>query len=266
MPYDKRMNPEAEHTHESAVESDLAALRDAVARLREKFPAGLELGISQYREWLRNELTYSSNAIEGNTLSSIETKMVIEDGLVIPDKSLREHLEARDHALAWDYATEVLEKNSVISATDILALHSRVLYSTNNAEAGYLRRGGVRVAGSHTVFPNALKVPDLVDRLVADLNGRPDGLDPVIHAAHMHLDLVKIHPFVDGNGRTARLLMNVLLRRAGLPALPIYPRDRAEYLRSIDAADQDEGASFVSLITRLELATLEQLLKSDVDE
>ncbi len=261
--YHEAMRPEAAYRHESAVENELAVLWADVARLGERFPDGVEAGIAQYREWLRNELTYSSNALEGNTLSSIETRMVVEDGLVIPDKSLREHLEARDHAIAWDYVTDVLERRTVISASDVLSLHRRVLYSTNNSEAGVLRRVGVRVAGSHTVFPNALKVPDLFDRLVADINQPPDGLDPVVHAALAHLDLVKIHPFVDGNGRAARLVMNVLLRRSGLPALAIYPKDRGTYITALEHADQDEGAALVGLVVGLEHETVLAPLGSD---
>lgn len=260
------MDPETARRHERDVQPELARIDELARRLRERFPDGVEAGIAQYREWLRNELTYTSNALEGSTLSSIETRMIIEDDVLIPDKSLREHLEARDHAIAWDHAVEVLEHQATISAADLLALHGRVLYSTNNREAGLLRRTGVRVAGSTTVFPNPLKVPCLFDKLVDDINNRPDDVHPVVHAAHMHLDFVKIHPFVDGNGRTSRLLMNVLLRRAGFPAVPIYPKDRREYLTTIEQADNDEGAGFAALIARFERETLEQLLDDGSDE
>lgn len=256
------MNQEVARRAEVALESEIAALDAGRARLRERVPRGPEAHIAQYREWLRTELTYTSNAIEGSTLSSVETRMVVEDDAIIPDKSLREHLEARDHAIAWDYATDVVEAKVSIEATDLLELHRRVLYSTNHHEAGFFRRGPVRVAGSQTIFPNALKVPELIDRLIDDISHRPDGVHPVVHAALIHLDFVKIHPFVDGNGRTARILMNVLLRRGGYPAMPIYPKDRLAYLNAIEGADTDDGEEFVKLAVRLENATIDQLLAS----
>ncbi|MGN6485747.1 MAG: Fic family protein [Thermomicrobiales bacterium] len=255
-------NPERARRAEAATESGIAALDAGRARLRERFPNGPEAHIAQYREWLRTELTYTSNAIEGSTLSSIETRLVIEDDAIIPDKSLREHLEARDHAIAWDYATDVLESRPSIEARDLLELHRRVLYSTNHHEAGFFRRGAVRVAGSQTIFPNPLKVPDLIDRLIDDINHRPDDVHPVVHAALMHLDFVKIHPFVDGNGRTARILIDLLLRRGGFPAIPIYPSDRLAYLNAIERADTDDGEEFVQVMVRLENATIEQMLAS----
>lgn len=254
------MNPEIARQHEANIQSELDIIGELQDQLHRRFPDGIEAGIAQYREWLRNELTYTSNALEGSTLSSIETRMIIEDDAIIPDKSLREHLEARDHAIVWDYATDVLQNQPEISEADILSLHRRVLYSTNNTEAGFLRRTGVRVAGSQTIFPNPLKVPDLVAALVESINHLPAALHPIVHAAHVHLDFVKIHPFVDGNGRTARLLMNVLLRRAGFPAVPIYPKDRREYLTAIEQADTGAGGAFTALIARSERETMEQLL------
>lgn len=244
------------------MESHIAALDAGRARLSERFPGGPEAHIAQYREWLRTELTYTSNAIEGSTLSSVETRMIVEDDAIIPNKSLREHLEARDHAIAWDYATDVLEAKASLAATDLLELHRRVLYSTNQHEAGFFRRGSVRVAGSQTIVPNPLKVPELIDRLIDDINHRPDDVHPVVHAALMHLDFVKIHPFVDGNGRTARILMNLLLRRGGYPAIPIYPNDRLAYLNAIEHADTDRGEEFVQVAVRLGIATINQLLAS----
>lgn len=256
------MNPDvAQHT-EVMMASEIAALNTGRARLVERFPRGPEADISQYREWLRTELTYTSNAIEGSTLSSVETRMVVEEDAIIPDKSLREHLEARDHAIAWDYATDVVERKTSLDVIDLLDLHRRILYGTNHHEAGYFRRGSVRVAGSRTVFPNPLRVPELVEQLFQEINLRPDGIHPVIHAACMHLDLVKIHPFADGNGRLARILMNVLLRRGGYPAIPIYPKDRLTYLNAIERADTDGGEEFLRLVVRLAQETIDQLLES----
>lgn len=255
------MNPEVARQTETARQPEVDAVNTRRTELLARYPNGPEADIAHYREWLRTELTYTSNAIEGSTLTDIETRMVLEDDAVIPNRSLREHLEARDHAIAWDYATDVLERKPKLDTDDLLSLHQRVLYSTNNSEGGVFRRTGTRIAGSQTVFPNALKVPSLIDRLVEDINNRPEDMHPVLRAALVHLDFVKIHPFVDGNGRTARILMNTLLRRTGFVAIPIYPKDRLEYLNAIEQADQDEGAVFCALMLRLERETLDQLLQ-----
>lgn len=256
------MSPEIGRQTDPATQAEIAALELRHGQLNERFPEGPEAYIAQYREWLRTELTYTSNAIEGNTLSSIETRMVIDDDAVIPDKSLREHLEARDHAIAWDYATDVLESKPTIDAGDLLTLHELVLHSTNRREAGVFRRGSVRVAGSQTVFPNPVKVPSLVEQLVSNISNRLENLHPVVHAALIHLDFVKIHPFADGNGRTARILMNVLLRRASYVAIPIYPKDRLGYLNAIERAESDNGTEFTHLMIRLEHETIDELLAS----
>lgn len=260
------MNPETAKHHEASLESELAHVHALRTKIDQQFPDGIEAGVAHYNAWLRNEMTYTSNAIEGNTLSSAETNLVVNEGAIIPDKSLREHLEARDHAIAWDYMVETFEKRPTLSTDGILELHRRVLYSTNQNEAGFFRRVPVRIAGSTTPFPNYLKVPELVDRLVEQINTPPENLDPLVHAALAHLDFVKIHPFVDGNGRTARLVMSAMLRRAGYPAIPIYPEDRAEYIGAIDRADDDAGAEFAKLIVRLQGATIEDLLKVGREE
>lgn len=254
------MNPEVANRTESEMQSELTALDIKLQELRDRFPGGPEAHVAGYREWLRTELTYSSNALEGSTLTDIETRMVLEDDLIVPNKSLREHLEARDHAIAWDYATDELTGRPSLTVTDLLDIHQRVVYSTLHDEAGVLRRMGVRVAGSTTVFPNPLKVPDLVDHLLDEVNNPPGEIHPVLHAALAHLDLVKIHPFTDGNGRTARILMNLMLQRTGFVAMPIYPADRLDYLNAIEQADADEGAAFCRLLVGLELRTVEGLL------
>lgn len=256
------MNPETAARHEASIESELSRAHALQAQLSERFPNGIEAGLAHYDSWLRNEMTYTSNAIEGNTLTSAETNLVVNEDAVIPNKSLREHMEARDHAIAWDYLTETVEHLTTISTSDILALHSRVLYSTNHDAAGMFRTTGVRVAGATTVFPNPVKVPTLLDGVVEQINQPPEGLDPLVHTALIHLDFVKIHPFADGNGRTARLLMSTMLRRARFPAIPIYPKDRAAYISAIEEADRDEGAAFTSLIIRLQAETIEGLLHS----
>ncbi len=193
--------------------------------------------------WFKIELTYTSNAIEGNTLTRHETAVVIEKGLTVGGKSLKEHLEASNHAKALDYIVSLIKKKpSQLSAKDILAIHAIILKGIDDANAGYYRNVPVRIAGSMVVLPNPRKVPDLMDQFQTWLNTK-HRLHPVLFAGEAHYKLVTIHPFVDGNGRTARLLMNLLLMMYGYPPAIIRKRDRLTYISSLEKA-QLGGSKF----------------------
>lgn len=187
-------------------------------------------------DWFRIELTFTSNAIEGNTLTRRETALVVEKGITVGGKSLAEHLEATNHAAALDWVkTQTKRKPHKISVQDILKIHDLILKGIDDAHAGQLRSVPVRVSGSTVVFPNARKVPDLVDSFVGWLSKIPK-LHPVELAAEAHYRLVTIHPFVDGNGRTARLLMNLILMMKGYPPAIIRKSDRLAYINSLEEA------------------------------
>ena len=200
-------------------------------------PEALQDNLSQ---WLRVELTYTSNAIEGNTLGRQQTALVIEQGLTVGGKTLIEHLEARNHAAAFDWLTQqLIEPGRTITVADICHLHALLLAGIQDEHAGQYRRVRVRLSGSAVALPNPLKVPDLM----ADLGqwlAQPTDLHAVEYAieraAEAHYRLVTIHPFIDGNGRSARLLMNALLMQAGYPAAIIRPRDRLAYIQSLQQA------------------------------
>ena len=169
-------------------------------------------------DWFRVELTFTSNAIEGNTLTRAETALVVEKGLTVGGKSLREHLEAANHAKALDFVHSLVSKApSEITAKDVLSIHEMILKGIDDDSAGFYRSVPVRISGSAVIMPNPRKVPDLMDAF-QDWLTAPHDLHPVAFAAEAHYRLVTIHPFTDGNGRTARLLMNLLLMHAGLPA------------------------------------------------
>ena len=187
-------------------------------------------------DWFTIELTYTSNAIEGNTLTRRETAVVIEKGLTVGGKSLKEHLEATNHAAALDFVrTLIPKKPSQLTARDVLAIHDMILKGLDDENAGHYRRVPVRISGSAVVMPNPRKVPELMDAFEAWLTGAHDS-HPVAFAAEAHYRLVTIHPFVDGNGRTARLLMNLLLMMAGYPPAIIRKRDRLVYLAALEKA------------------------------
>ncbi len=187
-------------------------------------------------DWFRVELTYTSNAIEGNTLTRRETALVIEKGLTVGGKSLTEHLEATNHAHALDWIREQIKrKPTSLTGKDILHIHEVILKGIDEANAGHYRSIPVRLSGSTVILPNARKVPDLMAEFVEWL-GKDQELHPIELAAEAHYRLVTIHPFVDGNGRTGRLLMNLILLMTGYPVAIIRKRDRLSYIGSLEEA------------------------------
>ena len=187
-------------------------------------------------DWFRIELTYTSNAIEGNSLTRKETALVVEKGLTVGGKSLIEHLEATNHAHALDWVKEqVKRKPTSLSEKDILHIHHVILKGIDDTNAGHYRSVPVRISGSAVILPNPRKVPDLMQDFIKWLS-RDQGLHPAHLAAEAHYRLVTIHPFVDGNGRSARLLMNMMLLMSGYPAAIIKKRDRLVYISALEKA------------------------------
>ena len=200
-------------------------------------------------KWYRVALTYSSNAIEGNTLSMQETACVVDVGLSIAGKTVVEHLEAIGHAEAVDYIQKLAATKSrdQLLVDDVLAIHRIVLQKINLSEAGNLRSMMVRISGSQVPRPNAAKVAELMHEFI-DWLREADGHVAQI-AAQAHLKFVFIHPFIDGNGRTARLLMNLLLLQQGYPLAIIEAEQRAAYLQAIEKALRfDERTDFERLV------------------
>ena len=191
--------------------------------------------VKNLEDWFRVELTYNSNAIEGNTLTRRETAIVIEKGLTVGGKSLKEHLEATNHSQALYYLNELLKKSSPFNGKDILSIHSLILKGIDDENAGHYRSVPVRISGSAVITPNPRKVPDLMEEFEIWL-ASGHLLHPVTFAAEAHYRLVTIHPFVDGNGRTARLLMNLILMKEGYPPAIIRKKDRLSYISSLEKA------------------------------
>ncbi len=182
-------------------------------------------------QWLETELAYTSNHIEGNTLTRRETALVIEEGITTGGKPLKDYLEAKNHAEAFRYILNVLSKKKGITQDDILKIHSIVLKGIDDEFAGRYRNSPVRIKGSSVVLSNAMKVPDLMINFEKYLQTEKD---PFKLAIMGHFKFVSIHPFVDGNGRVARLLMNLVLLQQGFWPIIIRPRDRKKYINSIE--------------------------------
>ncbi|HSW97480.1 MAG TPA: Fic family protein, partial [Candidatus Saccharimonadales bacterium] len=190
--------------------------------------------LDNLEEWYRIELTYTSNAIEGNTLTRQETALIVEKGITVEGKSVQEHLEAINHAEAFTYIQELAKqkKRNELKLQDILDIHRMILKKIDDADAGRLRNTPVRISGSTTILPNPLRVPYLMGEFIQWLQTTTD--NPIQVASDAHFKLVTIHPFVDGNGRTARLLMNFILIQAGFPPAIIKKEERSRYLTSLE--------------------------------
>ncbi len=196
-----------------------------------------KIALNKIRESLSIEWTYNSNSIEGNTLSLRETQMVLQEGITIKGKSLHEHFETHNHDKAIDYLYSIVNNNYVLRNIDILSIHSLVLRSIEDDFAGRIRNGGVRISGANFVPPNANKVSDLLEELIDFINTNPLQLNDIELAAVFHHKLVYIHPFFDGNGRTVRLAMNLLLMRCGFPPAIILKNDRKKYYEALNQAN-----------------------------
>jgi Fic family protein len=204
------------------------------------------------------ELTYTSNAIEGNTLTLRETAEVIEHGITVGGKSLRDHLEAVDHYDALQWMREIAVTAVPLGEGIATELHRRIVARSQPKIAGIYSDHARRIAGSAVVFPNPLKIPQLMETFGAWLAGAPG--NPA-SAFDGHFRLTAIHPFSDGSGRTARLLMNLMLLRGGYPPVAVRPEDRARYLDALERGSlaEDLGPFQIFMHERL-LATLKDYL------
>jgi Fic family protein len=208
------------------------------------------IAIKKIAEQLSIEWTYNSNSIEGNTLTLRETQLVLQEGITIKGVSLREHFEAVNHDKAIDYVVSLCKPNYVLCAKDILAVHALVLRSIEDQDAGRIRNSGVRISGANFTPPNAIKVPGLLDELVEYINRNPENLNSLELASVFHHRFVWIHPFFDGNGRTVRLIMNLLLMRDGFPPAIILSNDRKKYYDALNKANTSDYNKLILLIAQ----------------
>jgi Fic family protein len=193
--------------------------------------------LRQLQKYYDIELTYTSNAIEGNTLTYRETAEVIEHGITVGGKQLKEHLEAVDHYEAVLWMRELAAKTLPVNENVVCELHRRIVARSEPELAGMYSRLPRRIAGSSVVFTNPLKIPELMASLGRWLEHAPATPEAAFDA---HFRLVSIHPFGDGNGRTARLLMNLMLIRAGYVPVAVRPEDRKIYLDTLERASLAE--------------------------
>lgn len=184
------------------------------------------------------EYTYESNRIEGNTLTLMETDLVIHKGMTIDGKSLQEHQEAINHQDAIHFIREIVQSNISFNEQTLLKIHTLILQGIDRSNAGVYRRDRVRISGSRHICPNPIKIPELMTGYFDFYEKNKNSMHPVELSANMHEKLVTIHPFIDGNGRTARLVMNLILLQNGYPITIINSdnKRRIEYYTTLEIA------------------------------
>lgn len=193
--------------------------------------------LEKLKEDISLEWTYNSNSIEGNSLTLAETRVVISDGMTIGGKSLREHFEAINHKKAIDFLETLAKPTYQLRAIDFLSIHNLILKNIEDDYAGRLRDGMVRIVGANFTPPSPNKISDLIDGLVEEVNLNQHNLSAPILSTIFHHKFVWIHPFFDGNGRTVRLAMNLLLMKEGFPPAVILKNDRKKYYDALNMAN-----------------------------
>lgn len=242
----------------------LADIDDAARKVNELRPLGASV-VKGILDELLGERVYSSNAIEGNTLDLRETKEILRTGHLIVAKK-REATEALNLGKAIEHAQQVLVPSTEPYSTDgLLALHRIILTGLQDEAAGRFRTRSVVISGAKHKPPEAKFVPGLVDRMIEKMNKCTD-VHPVVLATWTHACLAAIHPFLDGNGRTARLWQDVVLLRNRLTCAIIQPPDRREYFEALEASDDGEFSALLQLVARRLLRTLDIYLRKHLED
>lgn len=205
--------------------------------------------LKQVKEYYKIGLTFSSNALEGNTLTESETKIVLEEGITIGGKPLKDHFEAIGHAEAYDFLYTLVNSETV-QEKDIQQLHQLFYFRIDEKNAGKYRSSKAILTGSKYPLPKPGDLPLLMKELIPRIVKFRRENHPVKAAALAHKEFVFIHPFIDGNGRTARLLMNLILLQEGYPISIIPPIARSEYIDSLEQAHINDH-NYINFIARM---------------
>lgn len=207
--------------------------------------------------YFRIGFTYSSNALEGNTLTISETKILLEDGITVGGKPLKDCYEAVGHGDAYNFMLDLArQRDMTITEDSIKKLHQLFYQKLDAEKAGRYRMTQVYISGTDYIPPSPEEVPQLMSHMVDQIRSSRTTLHPIELAAMAHKRLVDIHPFVDGNGRTARLLMNLILVNAGYGVVSIPPIWRNDYINALSASRrQGDMEPFSKLIAECVIET-----------
>lgn len=238
---------------------EINSLLKIIDAFKDKIQQRRPLSPQEVREldnYYRIGLTYSSNALEGNSLTLTETKVLLEDGLTVGGKPIKDYYEATGHARAYDFMLSIAKaKEPVINEEIILKMHFLFYNGIDSENAGKYRNHQVIITGTEYLPPEPDAVPQMMKDFIDQLNSKAKTLHPVLLSAFAHRCLADIHPFTDGNGRTARLLMNLILINRGFCIITIPPILRSEYISALLMAQQEKNPSdtkFNELIAQCE--------------
>jgi len=240
----------------------LKRIEEKKKRLDKLRPLSKE-ALKKLLEDIRLRHTYHSDAIEGNTLTLRETKLVLEEGITIGGKPLKDHIEARNDAEAFDLIVKLVHEKKSISQ-DIVQKTHEIVTKGILKDAGKYRTDNVRITGSTTTPPSYLKIVKIMDEYIQYI--KKIKLNPIKKAAFIHHRLVWIHPFYDGNGRVARLLTNFHLMKKGYPPIVLKKEERKKYYDTLNKADHGDLSSFANFIARAVNESLQYYLSVFIDE
>jgi len=244
-PYDARKSIKKEY---KGLEHDFSKIDSMKKIIDQHRPLSTNV-VKSLREKLIIDWTYNSTAIEGNTLTMSETKVVLE-GITIGGKSVTEHLEVINHKEAIEYIEIIIKEKKDLTEWTVRNIHQLILKDIDNNNAGKYRNENVTISGASHIPPNHIIISEVMQELFAEYDREWNDYHPVIKACLLHGEFVKIHPFIDGNGRTARLILNFELMKYGYTPIVITKSRRAEYYEALDLAHTTlDYSKFISLIS-----------------
>ena len=261
---EQEIKSKLQQKRELEVPHSLSDLIQSINELQKKLQSLRQFDSYRIAQSLELEYTFESNRIEGNTLTLMETDLVINEGLTISGKSMREHLEAINHRDAIVFMKQLAEKNTSLIERDVLSLHQVVLKGIDYSNAGKYRNVQVLIKGSSYTPPAPYMVPKQMEDFFIWYKQNRKKLHPIILAAEMHERLVTIHPFIDGNGRTSRLLMNLILLQHGFVIANIKGDNssRLAYYTALEEAQTNGNKiPFLNFVAQVEYDALERYLK-----
>jgi len=232
-------------------------LQEKLNTLNKLRPLSPEL-VEKLKEKFEIEMTYNSNAIEGNTLTLKETALVLQHGITVKGKSLKDHLEAKNHKEALEFLYDLVDQNERFTFGEymIKSLHALIVKESNSAIAGKYRDMDVFITGADHTPPSAFEVPMQMKDLAEWAQDNFNKMDIVEFSAILHHKFVHIHPFNDGNGRTGRLIMNIFLMHYGFPLVIIQKNDRNKYYNALSLADAGKYKTLVNFVGQNVLRSL----------
>jgi Fic family protein/DNA-binding XRE family transcriptional regulator len=248
----------------NSLSKNLLSILKEIDALKAKLDQFRQFDSYRIAQALELEYTFESNRIEGNTLTLRETDLVINEGLTISGKSMREHLEAINHQEAIGYIKHLMEINNSLNEREVLSIHNLILRGIMPEDAGKYRRVQVMIKGSSFMPPQPFMVSKEMEDFYIWYETNKNSLHPIILAAELHERLVTIHPFIDGNGRTSRLVMNLILLQNGYVIANIKGDydNRMRYYNALETAQtKNNKEDFLLFVAQIEKESLERYLE-----